>query len=79
QRPRISIWPLDATFVRGDTMELNCQATGDPVPAVTWEKNDLPLPLDPRIRVTEEGVLTIEEVNNNDRGLFRCIAVNTKG
>jgi hypothetical protein len=60
-------------------MELHCQATGHPTPVVRWEKNDLPLPLNPRIQTTREGILRISEMSNNDRGLYRCIASNSEG
>lgn len=78
-RPRISIWPQDGTFVLGDTLELHCQATGNPTPDIKWEKNDLPLPFDPRITVSLDGILTIENLRNTDRGLYRCTASNSEG
>lgn len=50
--PVIVTRPRDQTVRVGQTVYINCEATGDPVPTIKWDKNDNFLKdLSPRVKV----------------------------
>ena len=49
--------PDDHSVVEGETITLECRATGRPQPQLSWTKNDLQLPQDPRLNVLSRGKL----------------------
>lgn len=64
------------------TVNLNCQATGKPVPAIYWKHNNGPIPNGSR--VTEQfadgsGSLVITHITVNDFGRYTCGAINNQG
>ena len=61
----------------GDTMILNCSATGDPVPTLHWLKLLSSLPVKAVNDFT--GALTIPNFNATDNGLYVCVAVSSVG
>jgi Immunoglobulin domain len=79
--PRIIQKTSDVSLGEAETATLECVASGQPKPAITWLRNDLPLPLgDPRFRVNRsDGTLTIAELQTTDRGVYRCMASNELG
>lgn len=61
----------------GESVTLECSATGQPQPRVTWTKGDrTPLPSDARINITPSGGLYIQNVVREDGGLYTCFASN---
>ncbi|PAA59987.1 hypothetical protein BOX15_Mlig017207g2 [Macrostomum lignano] len=59
---------------------LECQATGDPVPLITWQKNGAEIPRnDPYYRTLDSGNLHIPYVRTTDSGTFLCVAKNDAG
>eukprot|EP00106_Octopus_bimaculoides_P002550 XP_014769992.1 PREDICTED: inactive tyrosine-protein kinase transmembrane receptor ROR1-like isoform X1 [Octopus bimaculoides] len=72
----------NVTAYKKDTVRLECEITGKPVPKYNWTKDDKPLPHDPRYRVRETyygSRLKILDVSPKDSGLFLCIASNRFG
>ena len=64
----------------GESVTLECSATGHPVPRITWTKGDqTPVPEDPRVRVTPSGGLYIQNVAQEDSGEYACTASNSIG
>lgn len=58
-------------------MTLECSATGQPQPRVSWTKGDQsPLPNDARINITPSGGLYIQNVIQADGGQYTCFASN---
>ena len=78
-RPEITESPEDQTVAIGEVLTLHCRAAGQPRPQISWLKNDLPLPTDARITVDSSGSLTVNDVQLDDRGLYRCTAYNSAG
>lgn len=61
----------------GESVTLECSATGQPQPRVSWTKGDrTPLPNDARINITPSGGLYIQKVVQADGGQYTCFASN---
>ena len=57
---------------------LQCEVKGNPVPQVTWLKENSTLPVDKRI-IQSRGGLVIGEVMSRDGGVYSCRAKNILG
>ena len=53
--PVITLPPDDFSVEHGQTISLECRASGSPQPVLTWSKNDLALPRDPRFNALARG------------------------
>ncbi|XP_010176901.1 PREDICTED: hemicentin-2, partial [Mesitornis unicolor] len=62
------------------TIRFECEATGHPVPAVSWLWNDVPIVVGPRHQLLEGGtVLQVTSVEADDTGSYTCVAENPAG
>uniref|UniRef100_G3WUC2 Peroxidasin n=1 Tax=Sarcophilus harrisii TaxID=9305 RepID=G3WUC2_SARHA len=76
-RPSFVIQPQNTEVLVGESVTLECSATGHPQPRITWTKGDrTPLPTDPRVNITPSGGLYIEKVIQEDSGEYICFAAN---
>uniref|UniRef100_A0A3P9KYW7 Peroxidasin n=1 Tax=Oryzias latipes TaxID=8090 RepID=A0A3P9KYW7_ORYLA len=76
-RPSFVIQPQNTEVLVGESVTLECSATGQPQPRVSWTKGDrTPLPNDPRITITTSGGLYIQNVLQADGGQYTCFASN---
>ncbi|XP_048254248.1 roundabout homolog 2-like isoform X2 [Haliotis rufescens] len=78
EKPKIRQLPDDIQANEGDTVELKCQAIGDPEPTVTWKKQDGRISYG-RARQLNDGTLRIEKVQAEDDGQYICVAENLAG
>ncbi|XP_033643360.1 Down syndrome cell adhesion molecule-like protein 1 homolog [Asterias rubens] len=79
--PQITTGPGDLRVGLGSSILLPCIVIGDPVPDVTWYKDNTLLTFDPsdiHYQLTNQG-LTINEARVSDGGSFRCQATNKAG
>uniref|UniRef100_UPI00398E8476 immunoglobulin superfamily DCC subclass member 4 isoform X2 n=1 Tax=Pristiophorus japonicus TaxID=55135 RepID=UPI00398E8476 len=53
-----------------------CGIDGIPLPVITWEKNQSAIPDHLRFIVLPNGILQIVDVQEDDAGVYRCIATN---
>ena len=61
-------------------MTLSCNATGNPVPAISWTKDGSPISSNSRISLSVDSkYLTITNVSRTDSGEYRCTAKNNIG
>ncbi|XP_053169135.1 immunoglobulin superfamily member 10 isoform X2 [Hemicordylus capensis] len=66
----------------GGSVELNCQAFGDPTPAIEWilaDGSKLRAPYiseDRRITISKSGKFTLRPADNFDTGVYHCIGTN---
>nr|XP_027320376.2 immunoglobulin superfamily member 10 isoform X1 [Anas platyrhynchos]XP_027320377.2 immunoglobulin superfamily member 10 isoform X1 [Anas platyrhynchos]XP_027320378.2 immunoglobulin superfamily member 10 isoform X1 [Anas platyrhynchos]XP_027320379.2 immunoglobulin superfamily member 10 isoform X1 [Anas platyrhynchos]XP_038039872.1 immunoglobulin superfamily member 10 isoform X1 [Anas platyrhynchos]XP_038039873.1 immunoglobulin superfamily member 10 isoform X1 [Anas platyrhynchos]XP_03803987 len=70
------------TVLVGGTVELDCQAIGDPAPAIEWilaDGSKVRAPYiseDGRIIVVKTGTFTLRTADTFDTGLYHCIGTN---
>ncbi|XP_058033746.1 peroxidasin homolog isoform X1 [Ahaetulla prasina] len=77
-RPSFVIHPQNTEVLVGESVTLECSATGHPQPRITWTKGDrTPLPNDPRITITPSGGLYIQNVEQEEGGEYTCFATNS--
>ena len=61
-------------------MTLSCNATGNPVPKISWTKSGSAVGNDSRISFQEDqGQLTITDVRRTDKGEYQCVMKNNVG
>ena len=64
--------PSKITVLIGETLTLNCSATGDPEPAVNWKKQEAQLPVGRSQQIN--GGLVIRNIKKEDAGIYICAA-----
>ncbi|XP_067156720.1 hemicentin-1 [Apteryx mantelli] len=71
---------LNETVVVNNPIHLECRASGNPLPALTWYKDNRPLAGAASAAFLNRGqVLQIEGAQISDTGVYKCVAVNTAG
>ena len=74
-RPLFTVKPPEKVFAAaGDTLTLNCSATGDPRPVISWKRQGAALPV--RRSQTTNKVLTIRDLRGEDSGTYICMATS---
>ncbi|XP_032150193.1 peroxidasin homolog [Sapajus apella] len=77
-RPTFVIQPQNTEVLVGESVTLECSATGHPPPRISWTRGDhTPLPVDPRVNITPSGGLYIQNVVQEDSGEYACSATNS--
>ena len=73
--PRFTVKPPEKVVVllRGN-LRLNCSATGDPQPVISWKKQGGQLPVGRSQQIN--GTLEITDITLNDKGNYICVATN---
>ena len=79
--PDFNTYPQDADPNIGDSIMLSCSASGDPSPQIVWEKTDQRTGVrmvlsGSDIVALSNGDLPLVNVQQNDSGLYHCIADN---
>ncbi|KAM6400073.1 hemicentin-2 [Rhynochetos jubatus] len=70
----------EVTATINGTVHFKCEATGHPVPVVSWLWNDVPVVVGPRHQLLEGGmVLQVAAVEAGDTGSYTCVAENPAG
>ncbi|XP_030045639.1 immunoglobulin superfamily DCC subclass member 4 [Microcaecilia unicolor] len=60
-------------------VRFQCRIDGLPAPTITWEKDHIAVPSEPRFLMFLNGALQIRNVQETDAGSYRCLAANTAG
>ena len=79
--PLITTQPQGGPVTDSDNVTLFCNASGNPVPTISWTRNGSVL-TSSVLRISfgaESRELTITIVNRTDRGEYRCAANNSVG
>lgn len=81
--PRFIKTPTNVTVKTGETVTLNCAATGDPPPEISWKKdggNDFPAARERRMNVMPtDHLFFIVNAKTTDMGVYSCAAKNPAG
>ena len=73
--PQFSVKPPARVIAaHGETLRLNCSATGDPQPVIGWKRQGAQLPVGTNLQIN--GVLEIRDIKTNDRGNYICVATS---
>ncbi|XP_036865893.2 immunoglobulin superfamily DCC subclass member 4 isoform X1 [Manis javanica] len=72
-----SLHPESQTVEENRTARFECHIEGLPAPIITWEKDHVTVPEEPRLITLPNGVLQILDVQESDRGSYRCVATNS--
>ncbi|KAK0133277.1 Roundabout 2 [Merluccius polli] len=85
--PQISIKPRDQIAAQGKMATFHCGTTGNPPPAIFWQKEGSQMLLFPgqppsqsgRYSVSMDGELSISDVHPEDSGFYICQAISVAG
>ncbi|XP_050570610.1 hemicentin-2 [Cygnus atratus] len=70
----------EVTATTNSTVRFECQASGSPVPVVSWLRDDVPIAASPRHQLLEGGtVLQVAVAEVGDAGSYVCVAENPAG
>jgi len=76
----MTVDPQAVTKTEGGNLTLSCNATGNPVPTISWTRDGSPVNTSGRISFSEnKKELTITDVSRTDSGEYRCVATNRVG
>ena len=74
--PQFTVRPPARVFaLLGDTLKLNCSATGDLQPVINWKKQDGQLPVGSSQQTN--GELVIRDIVLKDQSHYICVATST--
>ena len=74
--PVFTVKPSGKVFaVTGDTLTLNCSATGDPRPVISWKRQGAALP-GGRSHRTDDDALVLRDLKEEDAGNYICVATS---
>ena len=73
-----------------ESVNFTCEATGEPVPNISWYFNDIMINVSDKSskdvivsrslnKTTTENTLTVYNVTSSDVGTYTCTAINTVG
>ncbi|CAG2173269.1 unnamed protein product, partial [Oppiella nova] len=81
--PSFTKTPSNVTVKVGNTARLECAASGQPMPEISWQKDggdNFPAAMERRMHVMpSDDVFFIVEVKVSDMGLYTCTATNDAG
>ena len=66
--------PGKVSAATGDTLTLNCSATGDPQPIISWKRQGAALPVGRRHG--KKGALILRDLRREDAGIYMCVATS---
>ncbi|CAG9783649.1 unnamed protein product [Diatraea saccharalis] len=81
--PKFIKTPTNVTVKTGETVTLNCAASGEPTPEISWKKdggNDFPAARERRMNVMPtDHLFFIVNAKTSDMGIYSCAAKNPAG
>ena len=76
--PSVSL-PPSIVASQGDPLSLDCSASGNPPPSLSWYKDGQPLPSNGRVSISPEREVAIASLYSTDDGDYTCVASNSEG
>ncbi|XP_032577970.1 Down syndrome cell adhesion molecule-like protein Dscam2 [Drosophila sechellia] len=77
--PRWSYEPMDTAIMLGNTISINCEAEGYPIPTITWFKGQGKGSKDFKPLSMRNHSLLLNLATDNDEGYYMCQATNEIG
>nr|XP_033781751.1 contactin-4-like [Geotrypetes seraphini] len=78
--PKIEVhFPETVPSAKGSTVKLECFALGNPVPTISWRRADGKQISRKIRRQKSSGVLEIPNFQQEDAGIYECVAENSRG
>lgn len=77
--PVITVEPVGTVLEAGATAVLDCQARGEPPPAISWSRQGQPVLGDDRVTLLPNGSLRIAPLHREDTSEYECVARNLLG
>ncbi|XP_051862940.1 cell adhesion molecule Dscam2 isoform X2 [Drosophila albomicans] len=77
--PRWSHEPMDTAIMLGNTISINCEAEGYPIPTITWLKGEGKAFKDFKALSMRNNSLMMNIATDNDEGYYLCQATNGIG
>ncbi|KAK2508441.1 hypothetical protein MC885_016939, partial [Smutsia gigantea] len=77
--PVVTLEPVETVINAGGKVLLNCQATGEPHPTITWSRQGHTIPWDDRVSVLSNNSLYIAAAQKEDTSEYECVARNLMG
>ncbi|XP_077570985.1 uncharacterized protein LOC144195314 isoform X2 [Stigmatopora nigra] len=78
--PLVTLWPRALTVALGDRASLQCEASGEPPPSISWLKKGLSKQTGAKlISGWRNATLIIESTRSYDQGVYMCDASNALG
>ncbi|XP_061638564.1 roundabout homolog 2 isoform X2 [Phyllopteryx taeniolatus] len=78
--PIIRQGPANHTLSQGGTARLHCRVIGGPSVKISWEKDgDTIEGNDARLTLVENGTLEIRDIEDEDSGIYTCVASSPTG
>ena len=62
----------NVTAASNTTITIRCPVSGVPIPAVTWQKDGVPLIAGERISIINQNLLVIRDAEGDDSGKYTC-------
>ena len=69
----------NVTALTRTIITIQCNASGVPIPTVTWTKDDLQIPRGDRYTVQDDGSLLISNSREGDYAKYKCTATSIAG
>ncbi|XP_065182668.1 hemicentin-2-like [Sycon ciliatum] len=66
----------NTSVVPGNGFQLQCRASGDPTPTISWQKDGIKIESTSRMRVFSNGLLRGRQALPGDDGRYTCVAEN---
>ena len=76
--PSVSL-PPSIVASQGDPLSLDCGASGNPPPSVSWYKDGQLLHGNGRVTISPEREVIIPSLYSTDEGNYTCVATNSEG
>uniref|UniRef100_A0A8C2VRJ2 Hemicentin-1 n=1 Tax=Chinchilla lanigera TaxID=34839 RepID=A0A8C2VRJ2_CHILA len=77
--PVITLEPVETIVNAGGKVRLDCQATGEPQPTITWSRQGYSIPWDDRVSMLPNNSLHIAAAQKEDTSEYECVARNLMG
>lgn len=71
--------PPALSVTQGESVTIDCQSTGIPAPAISWQKDGSNLLTSQRVLIDANGVVNILGAISVDAGIYTCTAQNPVG